>query len=68
MRKQWVKIGAIGTVISAICCFTPLLVVALSALGMFLFIGYLDVVLFPAMGLFITLLLIGLMKKRGNSN
>ncbi|MBL4828668.1 MAG: mercury resistance system transport protein MerF [Aliivibrio sp.] len=68
MRKQWVKIGAIGTVISAICCFTPLLVVALSALGMSLFIGYLDVVLFPAMGLFITLLLIGLIKKRGNSN
>lgn len=68
MRKQWVKIGAIGTVISAICCFTPLLVVALSALGMSIFIGYLDIVLFPAMGLFITLLLIGLIKKGGDSS
>ncbi len=39
-----------GTVAVALCCFTPLLVVVLGAVGLSAFTPYLDYVLFPAMG------------------
>jgi len=42
--------GIIGTIIAALCCFTPLLVILLSAIGMSAIIGYLDLVLLPALG------------------
>lgn len=44
----WVSIT--GTVIVALCCFTPLLVVILTTLGLSAWIGYLDYVLLPALG------------------
>ena len=44
--------GVIGTVIAALCCFTPLLVVLLSALGVSAWLGWLDYVLFPVMAAF----------------
>ncbi len=47
--------GVIGTVISALCCFTPLLVVLLGALGVSTWLGWLDYVLFPAMAAFMGL-------------
>jgi mercuric ion transport protein len=40
--------GVIGSVIAAVCCFTPALVFLLSALGLASLIGYLDYVLLPA--------------------
>jgi len=50
-------IGLIGTAVTAVCCFTPVLVVALGGLGLSWAIGYLDAILLPALGLF--LLIIG---------
>jgi mercuric ion transport protein len=44
-----------GTVIVAVCCFTPLLVITLSAIGLGAVIGYLDYILWPA--LFVMLIL-----------
>ncbi len=41
--------GIIGTVIAAICCFTPLLVIALTAVGLAAIVGGVDYVLFPVM-------------------
>ncbi len=41
------KKGIVGTVIAAICCFTPVLVVALGAVGLSAWLGWLDYVLFP---------------------
>ncbi|MFQ5484649.1 MAG: mercury resistance system transport protein MerF [Desulfobacterales bacterium] len=38
-----------GTVLVALCCFTPILVIALAAVGMSAFTPYLDYVLFPAL-------------------
>ena len=35
------------------CCFTPLLVVLLGAVGLSTWLGWLDYVLFPALALFI---------------
>jgi hypothetical protein len=43
------RTGIIGTVLAAICCFTPLLVVLLGAVGLSAWLGWLDYALFPAM-------------------
>ncbi len=43
------KTGVIGTVIAAICCFTPLLVIGLTAVGLSAIVGGVDYVLFPVM-------------------
>lgn len=47
------RFGVIGTVIAVLCCFTPVLVVLLGAVGLSWLIGYLDFVLFPALFIFI---------------
>ncbi|MEK9594332.1 MAG: mercury resistance system transport protein MerF [Rhodospirillaceae bacterium] len=44
-----------GTVITAVCCFTPLLVYVFGFLGLSGLIFYLDFILLPALGLFILL-------------
>ena len=41
------KTGMIGSVIAAICCFTPALVLLLGALGLSAWLGWLDYVLQP---------------------
>jgi mercuric ion transport protein len=42
--------GVVGTVVAAICCFTPALVVVLGAIGLSAWLGWLDFVLLPALG------------------
>ena len=39
----------VGTVLVALCCFTPVLVLVLSILGVGFLTPYLDYVLFPAL-------------------
>jgi mercuric ion transport protein len=51
--------GIIGSIIAVICCFTPALVLLLSALGLAALIGYLDYVLFPALAIFLGLIVSG---------
>ncbi len=63
-NNRLLRIGIIGTVIAALCCFTPLLVVLLGALGLSALVGYLDVVLLPALGIFILITLYALWKRR----
>jgi mercuric ion transport protein len=42
--------GVAGTIIAAVCCFTPALVVLLGAVGLSALVGWwLDAVLFPAL-------------------
>lgn len=47
--KGLVCTGAAGSVIAAICCFTPGLVVLLGALGLSAWLAWLDYVLLPAL-------------------
>lgn len=47
--------GVVGTVILALCCFTPVLVVLLGVVGLSAMLGWLDYVLLPALGYFIGL-------------
>ncbi|MGV6820387.1 MAG: mercury resistance system transport protein MerF [Parvularcula sp.] len=53
--RALLSIGIIGTIVAALCCFTPVLVVLLSAVGLAAFTGYLDYVLFPVLGFFVLL-------------
>ncbi|MEQ8332474.1 mercury resistance system transport protein MerF [Nisaea sp.] len=55
MDKRLLKIGVLGTVVTAICCFTPVLVVLMGAIGLSWATGYLDLVLLPALVFFISI-------------
>ncbi len=62
------KTGIAGTVFAALCCFTPLLVMLLGIVGFSAIIGYLDYVLFPALGFFILLTLYALWRRNQREN
>jgi mercuric ion transport protein len=47
------RTGIVGSVIAALCCFTPVLVILLGAVGLSALIGWLDVVLLPALAVFL---------------
>ena len=53
MRDQLLLTGVIGTIVAAICCFTPALVILLSIVGLSSIVGYLDFVLLPALAIFL---------------
>jgi len=50
--RRLLGIGIVGTVSAALCCFTPVLVVLLGAVGLSAAVGWLDYVLLPALALF----------------
>ena len=50
--KTLLRVSVIGTVLVALCCFTPILVVLLGTLGLAALTGYLDYVLLPALVFF----------------
>lgn len=58
------KVGVAGTVIAALCCFTPVLLVLLGAVGLAAFAGYLDYVLLPALAIFAGLTVYALWRRR----
>ncbi len=57
-----IKTGIVGAVIAAICCATPILVIALGAVGLSALTGYLDAVLLPVLTLSIGLVGYGFYK------
>lgn len=63
-NKTLLTTGIIGTVLAALCCFTPLLVVLLGALGLSAVVGYLDVVLLPVLAIFIVITLYALWRRK----
>lgn len=52
-NRTLLRTGLIGTVITAVCCFTPVLVISLGALGLSAALGWLDYVLFPVLAVFV---------------
>ncbi len=55
--EKLIGIGGAGAVAVGLCCFTPLLVVSLGALGLSAFVGWwLDLILFPALAFFLVIL------------
>jgi mercuric ion transport protein len=63
-EKGVLRVGIIGTVVTALCCFTPMLVVLLGAVGLSAAIGWLDYVLWPALVLFLGLTVFALWRRR----
>ncbi|NND00249.1 MAG: mercury resistance system transport protein MerF [Gammaproteobacteria bacterium] len=62
------KTGVIGTIITALCCFTPLLIVLLGAFGLSAALGWLDYVLFPALAMFAGITIFAVFKKSKATN
>lgn len=58
------KVGIVGTIVAALCCFTPVLFVLLGAVGLSAVTGYLDYVLLPALVIFIGLTVYALRQRR----
>jgi mercuric ion transport protein len=59
-----IKTGAAGAIVAAVCCGTPILVVALGAVGLSALTGYLDYVLLPALALCLGLVGYGFYRQR----
>lgn len=62
--RTLLRVGVAGTVITALCCVTPLLVVLLGAVGLSALVGGLDYVLLPALAVFAGLTLYALKRRR----
>ena len=58
------KVGLIGTIVAAVCCFTPVLVILLGAVGHASLVGYLDYVLLPSLAAFVAIVGIGIYKRQ----
>ncbi len=61
--NRLLRVGITGTVLTALCCFTPVLVVLFGALGLVALVGYLDYVLFPLLVVFLLLVVVGWYRK-----
>ena len=58
------KTGIACTCVSAICCFTPALVILAGALGFTALVGYLDIIVIPALILSLAVTIYALVKWR----
>ncbi len=62
--NKLVVAGGTGSVITAICCFTPVLVVGFGAIGLSAWLGWIDYVLFPMLAAFLGLTAYGCWRQR----
>lgn len=58
------RTGIAGTIVTALCCFTPVLVVLLGIVGLSTVTGYLDLVLFPVLAFFLGLTVYAVWRRR----
>ena len=56
--------GVAGALLSTLCCFTPVLVIMLSAVGLTAFVAKLDYVLIPVFVASIGLVIFALVRRR----
>ncbi len=66
--KNLLRTGIVGSAIVALCCVTPVLVIALGALGLAAMVGWLDLVLFPLLAGFLGLTGSALYRRRRPSS
>lgn len=57
------KTGIVGLITSALCCFTPILVILLGMIGLTAWVAYLDDLLIPALLFFLALTAFALTRK-----
>jgi len=63
-NKNLLRTGIIGSIIAAICCFTPALVILFGAIGLSSLVGILDYVLLPLLAIFLAMTAYALWKRR----
>lgn len=66
--RKLIATGIVGTVIAALCCFTPALVVLLGAVGLPAWLGWLDYVLLPALAFFVVLTVYAVWRRQRRLN
>ena len=57
--KFCLRTGVVGSVVVALCCFTPVLVALLGWLGLGAWLDWLDYILLPTLGIFLALAVYG---------
>lgn len=67
MNDKLLKMGIVGTIIAALCCFTPILVVLFGFVGLSAIVGYLDYVLLPALAVFVLITIYALIRRARNT-
>jgi mercuric ion transport protein len=63
-ENRLLTVGIAGSVVSALCCFTPILVILLGAVGLSALVGWLDYVLLPALVVFLGITVYALTRRR----
>ncbi|MEN9011138.1 MAG: mercury resistance system transport protein MerF [Yoonia sp.] len=61
--KSLLKVGVVGTIIAALCCFTPVLIILFGVVGMSAIVGYLDYVLLPALAVFVLITIYAVIRR-----
>ncbi len=64
--RRLLATGIIGTVIAALCCFTPVLAVLFGLVGVTAVLGWIDIVLLPALAFFIGLTIYAVWRRQRN--
>ena len=62
--RTLITAGAIGVVLAAICCMTPLLIVMFGAVGLTAWVARADYVLIPTLVLCLALVALGIYRRR----
>ncbi|HUF86103.1 MAG TPA: mercury resistance system transport protein MerF [Thermohalobaculum sp.] len=62
--RRMLRTGIIGSAVTALCCVTPVPVLLLGAFGLTALVGWLDVVLLPALAGFLAMTGYALWKRR----
>ena len=57
------KVGIVGSILSALCCFTPVLVVLFGVVGLSSMLGLIDYIVLPALAGFVLLTIYAVLKK-----
>ena len=65
--RKLLRFGIGGTAVTAVCCFTPALVILLGSVGLSAWLVWLDYILLPLLAAFIALTLLALMRIRSKS-
>ena len=65
-EQTLLRFGIVGAVIVALCCFTPILVVLVAAVGLSAITGYLDYVLLPALFIFAGITVYAVWRRNNN--
>lgn len=63
-NQTLLRTGIAGSVLAALCCATPVLVILFGALGLSAWVGWLDYVLIPALVGFIGITIFALRRRR----